>query len=239
MGAVALWSFVGAASLIVGALLAFAFDVSRRALGLIMGFGAGTLLSAISFDLLLPSYREAGTFSIVVGFTAGALAFWGGDWLLSRHADGADPAAGEGVSGPALVLGAFLDGVPESVAIGLTMLGGSPVSVAVVVAVFLSNVPEGLAATMGLERIGVSRTKILLMWCAITAICVAAAVIGFALLSGASPALVSVVQSFAAGAILTMLANTLMPEAYAHGGREVGLVTVAGFLLASGLATHG
>lgn len=239
MGGVALWSFVGAASLMVGAVLAFVFDVSRRSLGLIMGFGAGTLLSAISFDLLLPSYREAGNYSIVLGFLAGALSFWAGDRILARRADGADPAAGQGVSGPALVLGAFLDGVPESIAIGLTMLGGSPVSVAVVVAVFLSNVPEGLAATMGLERSGMSRARIMAIWAAITVVCVAAAVLGFVLLSGAPPGVVSFVQSYAAGVILTMLANTMMPEAYAHGGREVGLVTVLGFLLASGLAVHG
>ncbi len=239
MGAVALWSFVGAGSLIVGALIAFWFDVSERMLGLIMGFGAGTLLSAISFDLLLPSYASAGTLSIVLGFLAGALTFWAGDRALSRRSGGADPAAGQGGSGPALVLGAFLDGVPESVAIGLTMLGGSPVSVAVVVAVFLSNIPEGLAATMSLSRGGMSRSRILLMWIIITVICVLAAVLGYTLLAGASPGLVSFIQTFAAGAILTMLANTMMPEAYAHGGREVGLVTVLGFLLASGLATHG
>ncbi len=242
MEAVALWAFIGSGSLLVGALIAFRFAVSRRALGLIMGFGAGTLLSAISFDLLLPSYKmsgAAGTWSLLAGLLCGSLTFWAGDRWLARRSGGADPAAGQGNSGPALVLGATLDGVPESVAIGLTMLGGSSVSVAVVVAVFLSNVPEGLAATVSLESAGMSRKRILLMWSAIVALCVAAAVIAFGVLAGAPPSTVWFIQSFAAGAILTMLANTMMPEAYAHGGREVGLVTVLGFILASALAVPG
>lgn len=116
------------------------------------------------------------------------------------------------------------------------MLGGSTVSVAVVVAVFVSNIPEGIAATVGLERGGMSRARIVLMWSVLVAACVAAAVVGYTVLSGAPPGTVAFTQSFAAGAILTMLANTMMPEAFAHGGREVGLVTVLGFIAASGLA---
>lgn len=223
----------------MGALIAFGFAVPRRTLGLIMGFGAGTLLSAVSFDLVLPSYRLAGSVSVLAGLVAGALAFWGGDWLLAKRSGGGDPVVGASVSGSALVLGAALDGVPESVAIGLTMLGGSTVSVAVVVAVFLSNIPEGLAGTVGLEKSGMSRGRILALWSAIVVVCVAAAVLGYTVLAGAPSDTVAFIQSFAAGAILTMLANTMMPEAYAHGGREVGLVTVLGFILASGLARTG
>jgi ZIP family zinc transporter len=137
------------------------------------------------------------------------------------------------------VLGATLDGVPESVAIGLTLLGGGSVSVAMVVAVFLSNMPEGMAASVGLRNAGHSRARILWVWAGIVAMSVSAAAIGYGLLGNASPDLVASIQAFAAGSILAMLANTLMPQAFANGGREVGLVTVFGFILASALATMG
>jgi ZIP family zinc transporter len=105
--------------------------------------------------------------------------------------------------------------------------------------VFLSNVPEGLAGTMGLRRAGWATGRIILLWSAIVAACVLAAVMGYAVLGSASPSTVALIQSFAAGAILCMLANTLMPQAYGHGGRAVGLVTVLGFIFASALAATG
>jgi len=236
--AVALWSFIAAGSVMVGALIAFWFDVSRRTLGLIMGFGAGTLISAVAFDLVLPSAKEAGGTAIFLGLVAGSLTFWGGDRILARRSGNDDPVVGEHVSGMPLVLGAALDGVPEAVAIGLTMLGGATVSIAMVVAVFLSNIPEGLAASVGLLKSGMSKGRIMALWSAIVAVCVVASVIAFTLMGDSPPATVALIQSFAAGAILTMLANTLMPEAYAHGGREVGLVTVLGFIFASALAAN-
>ena len=141
------------------------------------------------------------------------------------------------VSGPQLVLGSVLDGVPESVAIGITILANpsGTVSIAMVAAVFLSNVPEGLSATIGLRDSGRVPRVIVGIWVGIIAVSVLAAVIGYAALGSASPNLLSFVQAFAAGTILTMLANTMMPEAFSNGGRTVGLITVVGFILASGL----
>jgi zinc transporter, ZIP family len=253
MAAAAFWAFVGAGAMLVGALLAFWFAISDRVLGLVMAFGAGTLLSAVSFDLVLESYKVASGSAVFVGLVAGAVTFIVGDLLLARMtgatpADDDAPAATiaptplteppEQGSGVSLALGATLDGVPESVAIALTLLGGGTVSGAVVLAVFLSNVPEGMAASIPLHRGGMSKARILLMWSAVVAVCVVAAVAGYVLLTDAPPATIAVIQSFAAGAILTMLANTLMPEAYRNGGRAVGFVTVVGFILASGLAAH-
>jgi ZIP family zinc transporter len=198
------------------------------------------LLSAVSFELVLQAYNEVKDASVVFGLIAGALVFWAGDRLLERFTpSGEDPVVGASVSGPSLVLGATLDGVPESVAIGLTLLGGGSVSVAMVVAVFLSNMPEGMAASVGLRNAGHSRARILWVWAGIVAMSVAAAAIGYGLLGDASPDLVASIQAFAAGSILAMLANTMMPQAFANGGREVGLVTVFGFILASALATLG
>lgn len=228
----------------VGALLGFWLGVSRKTLGLIMGFGAGTLLSAVSFDLVLESFQEAEGLPVVVGLLAGAFAFWLGDLLLERQRRRSRPPGvaepeddDEPGSGMQLALGATLDGVPESVAIGLTLLGGQPVGIAVVVAVFLSNVPEGMAASVELARTGYSRARIMTIWIAVVLLCVIAACVGYVALADAPPSTIALIQSFAAGAILAMLSITMMPQAFAKGGRGVGLITVVGFILASGLTS--
>jgi ZIP family zinc transporter len=125
-----------------------------------------------------------------------------------------------------------MDGIPESAAIGLSLLGGKGVGVAVVAAVFLSNVPESLSAATGMQKAGHSTRYILALWAAVMLISALAAMAGYGLLGGASGNVVAFVQAFAAGAILTMLADTMMPEAFEHGGSLVGLITVLGFALA-------
>ena len=239
MGAAAFWSFVGASSLLLGALAGLYLPVTARVIGLVMGFGAGTLISAVAYDLVADAFEEAGRTSTLVGMAAGALLFWGGDWLLERRTGGEDPVVEATVSGPSLVLGALLDGVPESLAIGVTLLGGEPVSTPMVAAVFISNVPEGMAASVGLHQAGTATGRIILVWVGVIATCVVATAIGFQLLGSAPASVVAFIQAFAAGAILTMLANTMFPDAYRNGGREVGLVTVLGFIAASGLVVAG
>ena len=236
MFAVALWSFVGAATLLVGAAVALRWEVPMRGVGLIMGFGAGTLIAAVAFDLTVVAYQEAGDWPVFVGLLGGAGTFWAGDWLLERRTGGEDPVVGTTVAGPSLVLGALLDGIPESVAIGTTLIGGSNVSVAMVVAVAISNIPEGLAATTGLRQSGMRSTRIVTIWGVVVALSVAAALVGYAVLGDAPADAVAVTQAFAGGAILAMLANAMMPDAYRNGGREVGLVTVVGFIISSFLA---
>jgi ZIP family zinc transporter len=250
----AVWSFVGAFALLVGAVVALRFRVGPRVVGLVMGFGAGTLISAVAFDLVVPAYREGAKGAIFVGMLLGALAYMGGDVALDRYDRRSartvvdDPelvvvprlpgeTPGGTVSGAQLVLGSVLDGVPESVAIGITILAspGGTVSIAMVAAVFLSNVPEGLSATIGLRDAGRPPRFVVLVWSAIIVMSVIAAVVGYAVLGSASPVVLALVQAFAAGTILTMLANTMMPEAFTNGGRAVGLITVVGFIVASGL----
>ena len=138
----------------------------------------------------------------------------------------------ENATGGALVLGALLDGIPESAAIGVSLVGGGGVGVAVVAAVFLSNIPEGLSASSGMKASGRSTPYVLGLWVAVAAASTAAAALGYLLLGGASPEVVAIVQAFAAGAILTMLSDTMVPEAVKHAGSLVGLVTALGFVLA-------
>jgi ZIP family zinc transporter len=177
---------------------------------------------------------------VALGLAAGALAFFAGDAVVDgRGGDDRKRSGGEqaGGSASALVLGAMMDGIPESVAIGVSLLGGEGVGVAVVAAVFLSNVPESLSAATGLRRAGHSPRWILGLWLGVALISALAAGLGYALLGDASGDLLAFIQAFAAGAILTMLADTMMPEGFAHGGRAVGLVTVLGFALAFLLST--
>ena len=132
----------------------------------------------------------------------------------------------------AIVLGIVLDGIPESAVIGLTLLEGGAVSVAMLAAVFISNVPESVATTSGLLAAGWRRATVFVLWGVVALASAVASLAGFALFDGASPSVVAFVLAFAGGAILTMLADTMMPEAFAHGGKLVGVFTTLGFATA-------
>jgi ZIP family zinc transporter len=231
----AFWGFVGGFALLVGAVIGVWVPVPHRVLGAVMAFGAGVLLSAVAFDLVEEGFEVAGAAPVLGGLAAGALTFYLGDAVIDRTGgDNRKRSQGQQAAGSAgaIVLGAVLDGIPESAAIGVTLLGGGGVGVAVVVAVFLSNVPESLSASVGLRKAGHGVRWILGLWLLVAVVSAAAAAAGYGLLGGAPPATVAIVQAFAAGAILTMLADTMMPEAFEDAGRFVGLLTSAGFATA-------
>jgi ZIP family zinc transporter len=231
----AFWGFVGGAALLIGAVAGLTLPATYRQIGLVMAFGAGVLVSALSFDLMGEAFDLAGGPAAVGGLLAGSLVFFGGDWLIDRRGghrrkSPRGPQAGAGAT--ALLLGALLDGIPESAAIGVSLIGGGGVAVAVVAAVFLSNIPESLASSAGMKATGRSTRHILGLWGGVTLASTVAAALGYGLLSGADPALTATIQAFAAGAILTMLADTMVPEAVEHAGALVGLVTALGFAAA-------
>lgn len=227
------WGLVAASSLLVGGLLASRMRLGRRTLGIIMGFGAGVLLSAVAYELVFEAVRLAkGSGFAALGFFAGAFTFYFADRLIERLGSArgeATSAAGQSTLVVPLVLGIILDGVPESVVIGLGVLEGGTVSLAMLVAVFISNIPEAAASTAGMRASGWSRAKIFLLWVAIALVCAVASAAGYALLGDVSRSGLSVVQSFAGGAILMMLANAMIPEAYEHAGKLAGVFTVFGF----------
>lgn len=230
------WGTVAGSSLVIGGLLALRFRISNRALGLIMAFGAGVLISAVAFELVQEAFEtSAGDGGVGLGIFAGSAVFFLGDTVIDRFGgSGRKSSSGTQAAGSALaiVLGIVLDGVPESLVLGLTVLQAGAVSAAFLVAVFLSNLPESIAATTGLARAGWKRSRIIGLWILVMIVSGLAALAGYALLDGASARTIAFVLAFAGGAILTMLADTMMPEAFEHGGRLVGLVTTFGFALA-------
>jgi len=235
-----LWGAVATSSLLLGGGLACLWSLQRRSLGLLMGFGAGTLLAAVAYELVFEAVqRSRGSGASTLGFFTGALAFYGGDRLIEawqrRHAGLAqEPGAGQGGAELAvpMVLGIILDGIPESVVIGLGLLEHSVVSLGMLVAIFLSNLPEAVAGTVGMRRSGWSRRRILLLWLLIALVCALASAAGYSLFRTAPATWLSWIQAFAAGAILVMLANAMIPESYEHAGKSAGLFTVVGFFVA-------
>jgi ZIP family zinc transporter len=231
-----LWGIVAGSSLVLGGLLALRFRIGNRLLGLIMAFGAGVLISAVAFELVQEAFdTSAGDGGVALGLFAGSVVFFLGDTLIGRlGGSGRKSSSGGQAAGSALaiVLGIVLDGIPESLVLGLTVLEAGTVSAAFLVAVFLSNLPESIAATTGLKRARWKSSRILGLWILVTAVSGLAALAGYALLDTASPRTIAFVLAFAGGAILTMLADTMMPEGFEHGGKLVGLFTTLGFALA-------
>ena len=226
------WGGLAAASLLVGFYLS-ARRLSNRTIGMVMGFGAGALLSAITYELV-PDSVHGGWFMVVM-FLAGALTFFGIDWMID-HQGGADRKDIEGRqvgSGSAIFIGTLLDNIPESIILGMSLALGGAINTAFMVAVFVSNLPEGVAGSLNLESAGRSRRSIFWMWTALVIVSAACAALGYLIINWLPGADGRYAQAFAAGAMLTMLADAMMPEAFEHGGKLVGIVTVMGFLVAA------
>lgn len=234
----ALWGLVTAGSLLVGWALAAYARPGSRLIGAALAFGSGALIAAVAYELVLEAFETDLEFA-AIGLTAGALAFYVGDWAIDRRGGhGRKSMHGEhqlAGSALAIVLGTILDGIPESFVLGASLHEGS-IAVAVVVGVFVSNVPEALSGTSGLLQAGWARTRVLGMWSAVVAISVFAAAVGWWALESMPTATGAFALAFAGGALLVMLADTLMPEAFALGGREAGLLTALGFALGFSLS---
>ena len=246
-----LWGALATSSLLLGGVLACAWPLQRRTLGLLMGFGAGTLLAAVAYELVFEAVqRSRGSGASALGFFAGALVFYGADrwieaWQQRRarlrspgppddRAQAAPQEQGAGLAVP-MVLGIILDGIPESVVIGLGVLETRSVSLAMLVSVFISNLPEAIAGTVGMRSSGWSRRSILSLWLGIASVCALASAVGYAVFRGIPSQWLAFTQAFAGGAILMMLANSMIPESYERGGKLAGVFTVVGFLLSVAL----
>jgi zinc transporter, ZIP family len=238
MGAAFGWGLLSASSLVIGAVIALRISIPVRVIGLIMGFGAGVLISAVAFDLVEEAAEKStGNGALIAGLFAGCLVYFGGDRLIDNLGGGdrKDPTGAEEKDGSnplSIVLGTVLDGIPESMVIGLAIFEGGGVGAAYLAAVFISNLPESISSTSGLVSSGWVKSRILWMWIGIALVSAVASLAGYGLFQDSSPEVVAFVLTFAAGAILTMLANTMMPEAFEHGGKWVGIMVTLGFATA-------
>jgi ZIP family zinc transporter len=227
------WGFVGASALLIGALVAYLARPSRALIAVVMALGTGLLIGSVSFELIDEALKTAEVANVGLFTLVGAAAFTLGAWWLERGGGGdrkdADGAQAEG-SPLAIVLGSVLDGVPESFVLGLTVLQGG-VSVALLCGVVLSNLPEGMASSSGLRLAGWSRRRVLRMWLLVVIVSAVSAAIGYAVLDPAHAATGAFVQAFAAGALLTMLADTMLPEAFEIEGVFTGSLVAIGFAL--------
>lgn len=227
-----LWGLVAASPLFVGAVLALLRTWPPRWLGIVLGFGAGALMASIAFELWQEGLNIAGPIPLITGVVAGALAYFTADRMLdARAAKSKDRGAGA-----PLALGALLDGIPEQLVLGIGLASGEPVSIALVVAIVVSNLPESIGSAADLLEGGMTKARVMLIWAGIAVICAVATVAGFALASVTGDAFRSAASGFAAGALLVMLVDSMVPDAQQKAKTVTGLATVLGFALAAGLS---
>ena len=239
-----LWGWLAGSSLLLGAWAGYAFRLPQRPIAAVMAFGAGVLISALSFDLMDEAVHRGGFLSTALGFLAGAALYSVANLELARRgakhrkrSGGQQPSEEQHAgSGLAIAVGALLDGIPESIVIGVSMLAGGAVSLVAVVAVFLSNVPEGLSSAAGMRQAGRSSRYIFQVWGGITLVSGLASLLGYVVFRNFSDGVIASTMAVAAGAILAMIADTMIPEAAEASHNLTGLITVLGFLAAFGLS---
>lgn len=242
-----LWGLVAGGALVLGALVAWLIEVPQRIVASVMAFGAGVLISALSFDLVDEAETSGGLTATVIGFLIGAVAYVLANVLLARRGARHRKRSGtqqpreedQAGSGSAIAVGALLDGIPESVVLGLSLLGGGGVGVPVLAAIVISNLPEGLSSAAGMKRSGRSVRYVFGVWTGVALASGLAGLLGCLLLEGASASLIAGITALAAGAILAMVADTMIPEAFERTHLYAGLIATLGFLTAFAIGRAG
>lgn len=235
---------IAGGALLIGALIGYYINVSKRVTAAVMAFGSGVLISALTVELMLEAVKKGGLTAAAIGFIGGAIIYTVANWILAkkgarhRKRSGQKHPSSSG-GGTAIAIGALIDGIPESIAIGLTMLQGGAVSIATVVAIFLSNVPEGMSSSVGMKKAGRSKSYIFGLWIGIAILSGASALAGYGIFGSFPPGVVAATSAIAAGAMLDMIANTMIPEAFDETHNSTGFIIVLGFLVSFAISMMG
>jgi zinc transporter, ZIP family len=233
------WGALAASSLVLGVLLAFTRRWSAGVVGLVLAFGAGALISAVSFELAEEGIKVGSPQSVGIGLAIGAISYYLADGLIADRTGTGPGKRGRSDgdnAGLSLALGSFLDGIPEQLVLGIGLAGGQSISVALLAAIFVSNLPEGIGAATDMQSSGTSRASVLRLFLAVGVVCAGATAVGYAVADSISGELQAAVDGFAAGALLVMLIDSMIPEARRQAGRRAGLAAAVGFALASALS---
>lgn len=232
-----LYGSVSGLALVIGAVAGLFINFRQKVIAGFMAFGSGVLICALTFGLMEEAFKHGGFDAVIIGFISGGVLFILGDYALHyyggrRHKRRQFLSPGKSSDGAAITLGTVFDGIPESVGLGVALFAGQGTGLLLLAGIILSNFPEGISSISGLIKEGFSKQRILLIWSSVALIVAATTVLSYLFLREIDPNILGVLESFAAGAILAMLADTMMPEAYEEGGFLIGLATVLGFLLA-------
>lgn len=228
------WGVIAASSLVLGVILGLLRSWPERLIGLVLAFGAGALVSGVSFELFEEGVAVGGAAAVGIGLGVGALVYF----VLARALERAGSRRGEAAAGgTALALGAFLDGIPEQTVLGIGIAGGEGVSIGLLVAIFVSNLPEAIGSATDMRAAGTSLRRIRVLWLGVAALCALATLLGYWLATRTGGHFQAGINGFAAGALLVMLVDSMIPEATAKSGRVAGLATTLGFAVAAGLST--
>lgn len=236
------WACLSASGLLVGGLIGYYAEPSRRTVAWVMAFSSGVFITVIAFDLVEESYSTAGMVPTGIGFLAGAILFTALTAALGRYGEhqrrrGRD--TGHGARNPtAAMIAIVLDGMPESIVIGLTLIDGTGVALPTVIGIFIANIPEAISTSANFKAAGRRARQVFMLWFALIVLSAIWALAGYLLFSNLHPAAVAVVQSVVAGALLAMIANTAIPEAFAEAREETGLAAAIGFIAGFALS-HG
>ena len=229
-----LWGAVSGSAVLIGALLSLYVPIKKKVMGYIMSFGTGVLMGAAAYELLGESVEKAGITPIIIGFLSGAIIFTIFDVIITKkggHSRKRSSQQSRPESGLGIFFGTVMDAIPESIMIGASLLVNHSVSWLLVIAIFISNIPEGLSSTAGLKKSGYSTKKVLFLWSSVIVVSMLSSLGGYVFLNGASEFTMAVIASFAGGGIVAMLASTMMPEAFEEGGPVVGFIASLGLLV--------
>jgi zinc transporter, ZIP family len=235
----ALFGLGASSALVIGSAIGTRFSPPKQVTAVLLAFASGALISALAFELFEEAFKLGGPWRSGAGLLAGAATFVLADSLLERFvqkSEGMEQKSGaRRRMGLALLAAVTLDGVPENLALGVSLVGGA--SLTLLVAIFFSNLPESLVGAVSMRKSGMSGGAVMFTWSACAALLAAAVIVGRVAASGFSPPALAVALAFAGGAVLASLADTLMPEAFEHGRPLNAFATAGGFFLSYVLAT--